>query len=136
MDVYIEPKYYSSVLCDTDSFYFSLATKTLIEAVKPNMLSAYKKERYGHCGDPCFDGLMVRECCTTCTQYDISRPGCYKAEYEGDCLVALSSKCYIATDTRSDQYKLSLKGVNKKSSQMKMILLKHLCMYLKLVKAK
>ena len=117
LDKYLIRKCFAGILADTDSYYLALSRDSLEGALKPEMREAYREERYGHCGEEGFEGLMTRLCCPECTRYDLKRPGCYKAEFEGDIVVALCSKTYVAQETGSGHIKLSLKGVNKRKFQ-------------------
>ena len=113
MDIYVHPKHWNVALCDTDSAYFTISKPSIEEAVRPEMKARYEKEHKGRCGDANYDGIVVRECCAACKLYDSKTPGIYKAEWEGDVLVALASKTYCGSDMAGENVKLSAKGCNK-----------------------
>ncbi len=113
LSYYISPNLFSSVLTDTDSYYFALARDSLEEAVIPEKREEYIKQTKGHCGQE-FNGLMVRECCNSCKVFDSKTVGVYKIEHTGDVMIALASKSYVALDTTSSVLKFSLKGCNKR----------------------
>ena len=113
LEKYLEPHSFSAVLTDTDSFYFSLSTDSIEEAVMATKKAEYMEEMYGHCGETDYEGLACRVCCPSCAKFDNKRMGAFKQEFKGTIIVALASKTYVAYDTNTDAIKLSLKGINK-----------------------
>ena len=74
MEKYIIESKFLPVLTDTDSYYFALSEDRLEDAVKPEMIEEYERERFGHCGEENYQGLMIRECCENCKKHDNTTP--------------------------------------------------------------
>ena len=86
---------------DTDSFYFALSHDTLEEAVKPELLEEFEREKNQWLS---WDKWSNRE------------PGLFKLEKEGTMAIALCSKCYFVDNENSGKTKISSKGVSQKQN--------------------
>ena len=82
------------MMCDSDSLYFTLAHKSIDACVKPDLLEKWheNKGKFFSSNDTSpieFEGKNV-----PFNQYDKRTPGKYKAEFEGQEMICLNSKCY------------------------------------------
>ena len=121
---YISDRDFCLVQTDTDSLYFALSTKTLFEAVKPELKAKFKAEYSSwfaveYCEthqeeffETCFNGKewYPHPCCEKVKVFDNRTPGKFHVEFKGDGLVALCSKSYYCIGKES---KLSSKGISK-----------------------
>ena len=114
LHVYFDPRMFAPILCDTDSCYLAIASDSLQKIVRPEMEEAYQKQHYERCGDRSYDGVILPQCCDSCRTYFRFSPGFYKVEFEGECIVALSSKTYVASNKDKSNLKLSSKGCQKR----------------------
>ena len=113
---YIPRSKFECVQMDTDSLYFALAHDNLIEAVYPHLRSDFNEKIEGKCGQvhkANSQTFFPRTCCQSDRMYDRRTEGLFKEEYTGYSMIALCSKTYIIDN--EGQYKLSCKGVNKKT---------------------
>ena len=117
IDKYIDRSNFEYVEMDTDSAYLATATKTLVDSVKPELRDEFKNRITGFCNDNSFIADSVtwfpRECCDKHIKHDKRTPGLFKLEASGEEIIALSSKTYVLKS--GDTFKLSCKGINKKS---------------------
>ncbi|XP_071847518.1 uncharacterized protein [Apostichopus japonicus] len=92
---------------DTDSAYISIAGNSLEEILKPNMNETFRAEKH----------LWFPRDDTEEKMFDKRTPGLFKVEWQGDGIVALSSKMYYCFGgVKGD--KCSCKGVNKKRNSI------------------
>ena len=88
---------------DTDSMYFALSYNTLEEAVKPELLKQFEKEKK--------NWLFWNK-------WSSREPGLFKRESEGTRAIALCSKCYFVEDEQSGKAKMSSKGMSKAQNEL------------------
>ena len=113
---YIPRNKFECVQMDTDSLYFALAHENLLDAVYPQLKDDFDNKINGKCSvlqEADSDTFFPRMCCHRDSQFDKRTPALYKTESTGRFMIALCSKPYVIDN--EGQYKLSCKGVNKKS---------------------
>ena len=103
LDKYIDRRDYQLNQIDTDSMYFALSYDTLEEAVKPELLKKFEREKKQWLS---WDKWNNRE------------PGLFKLEMEGTRAIALCSKCYFVEDEKRGKAKKSSKGVSQKQNEL------------------
>ena len=101
LDKYIDRRDFELIQMDTDSFYFALSHDTLEEAVKPELLEEFEREKFQWLS---WDKWSSRE------------PGLFKLEKGGTRAIALCSKCYFVDKENSGKTKISSKGVSQKQN--------------------
>jgi hypothetical protein len=120
---------FALVQCDTDSFYIALSERTLFQTICPEKRKAFVEAYHQwfaieYCDthkreffDAAFAGLEWNpsECCQRVAKYDSREAGKFHAEFTGDGIIALCSKCYYCI---GDKPKLSSKGVSKTHNQL------------------
>ncbi len=82
------------------------------------MKDKYMKAVYGNCHldeiNADFDTIWFpRKCCKKHEWYDNKTPGLFKREAEGREMHALTSKTYLVTTHKENNFKMSCKGVQK-----------------------
>ena len=113
---YIPRNKFECVQMDTDSLYFGLAHQNLQDAVYPHLRSEFVKQIVGTCSVPReadAQTFFPQTCCKKDALYAKRTPGLFKEEAEGYSMIALCFKTYVLDSPGG--YKLSCKGVNKKS---------------------
>ena len=83
--------------------YFALPCDTLEEAVKPELLKEFEREKKQLLS---WDKWSSRE------------PGLFKLESEGTRAIALCRKCYFVEDQQSGKAKISSKGMSKAQNEL------------------
>ena len=58
--------------------------------------------------------FFPRTCCSTHKKYDNREPGLFKDEFRCTEMLSLCSKTYCFYDNKSDKFKFSSKGLNKR----------------------
>lgn len=100
VDKFIDRADYQYIEMDTDSAYMAITSKSINDIIKPSMREQWEKERYDW-----FPDNRTPES----KAYQRRTPGLFKVEWEGDAMVALTSKMYCC---RGDGYdKSSAKGI-------------------------
>lgn len=135
LDVYVSRTRYNLLYIDTDSFYLSLSAydgvdevdkqmyrsmESLDRVIKPEYRQKYFDTIYNRCDDdpyqPDFKDIwFCRRCCSRHFLFDSRTYGIYKYEFRnGDAMVSLGSKSYIAKSDRDQHTKISAKGVRSR----------------------
>ena len=103
---------------DTDSLYLALAEENLYDCIKPDKRAAWEKMRENDCRDSfkadAKSNFYPRTCCSTHKKHDKREPGLFKEEFRCTELLCLCSKTYCCYDHKSDKFKFSSKGLNKR----------------------
>lgn len=118
MDIFCKRSDFSYIGMDTDSAYIQIAGPTLQSIIKPEKRVDYSKGLHGYCGnqEPEPDRKLhwfPRQCCDEHSKMDKRTPGLFKIEFEGDEMIGLCSKTYMATGEQGTKF--SSKGINKRS---------------------
>ena len=102
----------------TDSLYLALAEKNLYDCIKPDKRAAWGKMRENNCRDSfntdAKSSLFPRTCCSMHKKYGMREPGLFKEELRCTEMLCLCSKTYCGYDNKSDKFKFSSKGLNKR----------------------
>jgi hypothetical protein len=108
IDKYIDRSDYQFMYMDTDSCYMALSGE-FNNLIKPKLRDEFEKEK---------DKWFPRSDTQEHIQYDKRKPGLFKIEYEGEGMVALSSKTYHCwNDCSADGMKTSCKGIQKSKNK-------------------
>ena len=103
LDKYSDRRDYELIHMDTDSMYFALSYDTLEEAVKPELLKEFEREKKQW---------------LSWNKWSNREPGLFKLEKEGTRAIAVCSKCYFVEDEKSGKAKKSSKGVSQKQNEL------------------
>ena len=103
LDNYIDRRDYELIQMDTDSMYFALSYDTLEEAIKPELMKEFKREKKQW---------------LSWNKWSNREPGLFKLEKEGTRAIALCSKCHSVEDEKSGKAKKSSKGVSQKQNEL------------------
>ena len=120
LNKFLRKSCYELMACDTDSLYIALAKPTLDKCVKRKLREEWRieKEKWFSSTDDReidFEGFKI-----PFKQWDKRTPGKYKAEFEGDGMIALNSKVYHiwGRDEEGNEItKTSCKGSQKRRNQ-------------------
>ena len=104
---------------DTDSLYLALAEDNLDGCILPEK----KKQWTLICRNDCRDNFIAdackkffpRTCCAVHKKHDKREPGLFKEESCCTEMLCLCSKTYCCYDSKSDKFKFSSKGLNKRT---------------------
>ena len=106
MDVYVDRGDFEYCEMDTDSAYMAISGTCLEDVIKPEMKENYQKGLSGFCttdtaieADSHFH-WFPRTCCKKHAKHDKRTPGLFKLEYQGDEMIGLCSKTYIARKSK------------------------------------
>ena len=103
---------------DTDSLYLALAEENLYDCIEPDKRAAWEKMRKSDCRDSfkadAKSNFFPRTCCSNHEKHDKREPGLFKEEIKYTETLRLCSKTYCCYDNKSDKFKFSSKGLNKR----------------------
>ena len=122
---YIDLWCWEPLYMDTDSYYISLGRDSLHDCLRPECKRAFNERFHEWFPREAYDvhragfvdimtGLgpcawyPARQCCKVHRVYDEKAPSLFKLEWDGDGMVALSSKTYYCRDSQA--LRLSLPG--------------------------
>ena len=88
---------------DTDSLYFVLSHKTLEEVIRPERFDEFEATKKNWFA---WDKWSNRE------------PGLFKLEFQGNCGIALCSKCYYMENEEKSKTKISSKGLSQRQNDL------------------
>ena len=104
LDKFCDRRDFELIQMDTDSFYMALSANDFDEIIKPEMKEIYKEEK---------KNWLVTD------EYSKRVPGLFKAEFQGNRMIALTSKCYFANNGKDEGIKkFSCKGVSRRQNKM------------------
>ena len=123
---YVDHRHWEPLYMDTDSYYLSLRRDSLHDWLRPERKWAfYERFHEWFPSEACdahraeFVDIMTclgprawypeQQCCEACWVYDEKMRNLFKTEWDGDGMVALSSKTYYCWDSQG-QDKLSSKS--------------------------
>ena len=116
LDYYVERSDFEYIEMDTNSAYFTMSGKTLVDIVKPHLKEEFLEKIFKSCHlkevipNPYW---FPRECCPKPKAYDKRQAGLFKIEKDhGQEMVALCSKTYVLED-KDGFCKSALKVLNK-----------------------
>ena len=102
----------------TDQLYLAPAEENSYECIQPDRREACEKIRENDCRDSfkadAKSNFFPRTCCSIHKKYDKRKPGLLKKEFRCSEMLCLHSKTYCCYDMKSDKFKFSSKGLNKR----------------------
>ena len=110
------PGQFEYLQMDTDSAYIALAGKTLLDIIRPDKLEEFKRTLENFCANEDVipgECWFPRECCGKHKLHDKRTPGLFKVEFQGEEMISLCSKTYVAS--KKGDVKISSKGISKKN---------------------
>ena len=110
---------YEELEMDTDSLYLALSDEILEDVIPPKKRTEWDQLRSKECTDNftanATDNLFPITCCNTHKRYDKREPGLFKEEFRCSEMLCLCSKTYCCYDRKSNKFKFSSKGLNKRT---------------------
>ena len=104
---------------DTDSFYLALAHENFYDCIRPAKKQEWEALRKQDCNDSfqadAIQNFFPRTCCSKHKKHDKREPGLFKEEFICTKMICPCSKTYCCYDAKSDKYKFSSKGLNKRT---------------------
>ena len=117
-DKFCDVNKFEELEMDTDSLYLALAEENLYDCIQPDKRAAWEKMRESDCRDSfkadAKSNFFPRTCCSIHKKHDKREPGLFKEELRCTEMLCLCSKTYCCYDNKSDKFKFSSKGLNKR----------------------
>ena len=110
---------YEDFEMDTDSLYLALSEEKLEDAILPKKPAEWNQLRSKDCTDKltanATDSSSPRTCCDAHKEHDKREPGPIKEEFRCAEMLRLCSKTCCCYDQKSNKYKFSSRGLNKRT---------------------
>ena len=110
---------YEELEMDTDSLHFSLSEENLEDVILPEKPDKWNAMPSGYCRETfsanATDNFFSGMCCNTHKKHDKREPGLFREEFRCTQILCLCSKTYCCYDRKSNKYKFSSKGMNKRT---------------------
>ena len=110
---------YEELEMDTDSLYLALSEENLDDIILPEKRNEWEVIHSRDCTDSftanATGNSFPRTCCSAHKKHDKREPGLFKEEFRCTEMVCLCSKTYCCYDRKSNKYKFSSKGLNKRT---------------------
>ena len=103
LDKYVDRRDFELTQMNADSLHMALSTKTLPEAVRPELVQDFRSHRQ--------EWLAWN-------RWSNHTPGLFKLEFERSQAITLCSKCYYVGDGAGQKNKASAKGMSKKHNDI------------------
>ena len=103
LDKYVDRRHSELIHMDTDSMYMALSEENLDDVIRPELMDYYQKH----------DKAKF----LSTSKYHNRTPGLFKDEFKGTQMIALTSKCYYAENSKM-KAKFSCKGISKRQNSM------------------
>ena len=103
---------------DSDSLYLASAEEDLDDCILPSTRAEWIERRNKDCRDDFradAKTIFPRTCCSKHKKPDQKEPGLFKEEFTCTEMLCLCSKFYCCYDSKSQKYKFSSKGLNKRA---------------------
>ena len=104
---------------DTDSLYLALAEDNLDDCILPEKKAQWTLSRRNYCRDDFIADadkiFFPRTCCAVHKKHDKRESGFFKEEFRRTEMLCLCSKTYCCYDSKSDKFKFSNQGLNKRT---------------------
>ena len=104
---------------NTDSLFLALSGENLEDIMLPERRNEWEAIRLRDCTDSftanATSNLFPRTCCTAHKKHDKREPGLFKKEFRCSEMLCLCDKTYCCYDRKSNRYKFSSKGLNKRT---------------------
>ena len=118
-DKFCDVNKFEEIEMDTDSLYLVLAEEDLVDCILPSKRAEWTEKRSKDCRDNFrADGknnFLPRICCFKHKKHDKREPGLFKEEFRCTKMLFLCSKTYCCYDSKSQNYKISSKGLHKRA---------------------
>ena len=116
---FVDTDKYEELEKDTDPLYLALSEENLEDVLLPDKRVEWDKLRSKDWTDKftanATDNLFPRTCCNALKKQDKSESGLFKEDFTCAELLCLCSKTYCCYDRKSNKYKFSNKGLNKRT---------------------
>ena len=110
---------YEELERDTDSLYLALSEKNLEDIFHPQKRNEWEAIRSQDCTDSftanATGNFFPKTCCTAHKKHDKGEPGLIKEEFRCSEMFCLCSRTYCCYDRKSNKYKFSSKGLDKRT---------------------
>ena len=110
---------YEELEMDTNSLYLALSEKILEDVILPEKRAEWDQLSSKDCSDKftvnATDNLFPRTCRKTHRKHEKRKPGLFKEEFRCAELLCLCSKIYCCYNRKSNKYKFTSKGLNKRT---------------------
>ena len=104
---------------DTDSLYLALAHDALYDCIRPSKDAEWEAVREKVSDDSfkadAVQNFFPRTCCDKHKKHDKRESGLFREEVRCTEMICLCSKTYCCYNAKSDEYKFSSKGLNKRT---------------------
>ena len=104
---------------DTNSLFLAPSEENLEDIILPEKTNEWEAISSRDCTDSftakATSNFLPRTCCTAHKKHDKREPGLLKEEFKCLEMLCLCSKTYCCYDRKSSKYKLSSKGLNKRT---------------------
>ena len=110
---------YEELEMDTDSLYLALSEEVLEDVILPKKRAEWNQLRSKDCTDDftanATNNFFPRTCCNVHMKHDKRESGLFKEEFRCAEMLCLCSKTNCCYDRKSNKYKFSSKGLNKRT---------------------
>ena len=110
---------YEELEMDTDFLYLALSEENLGDNILPEKRNEWEAERSRDCTDSftsnATGNFFPRTCCAAQKNIDKGEPGLFKEEIRCSEIMCSCSKTYCCYDRKTNKYKFSSKGLNKRT---------------------
>ena len=109
---------YEELEMHTDSLYLALSEEILEDVILHEQRAEWDQLQSKDCTDNftanATDNFFFRTCCNALKKHDKREPGLFKEEFRYAEMLCLCSKSYCCYDRKSNKYKFSSKGLNRR----------------------
>ena len=110
---------YEELEMDTDSLDLAVSEENLEDNILPAKRNEWEAIRSRGCTDSftanATGNFFPRTCCTADKKHEKREPGLFKEEFRCSEMLCLCSKTYCCYNRKSNKYKFSSKGLNKRT---------------------
>ena len=110
---------YEELEMDTDCLSLALSEENLEDVILPEKRAEWEQLRSKDCSDNftaiATDIFFSRNCCNDHKKHNEREPGLFKEEFTCAEMLCLCSNTYCCYDKRTNKYKFSSKGLNKRT---------------------
>ena len=110
---------YEELEMDTDFLYLDLSEKNLEDVILPEKRAEWDQLRSTDCTDNftanATDNSFPRTCCNAHKKHDKREPRLFKEKFRCAQILCLFGKIFCCHDRKSNKYKFSSKGLNKRT---------------------
>ena len=110
---------YEELEMDTDSLYLALSEENLEDIILPEKRNEWEAIRSRDCTESftanATGNLFPRTCCTADKKQDKRERGLFKEQFRCSEMLCLCGKTYCCCDRKSNKYKFSSEGLNKRT---------------------